>query len=320
MKYLFIFSTMAGGGNFASYEHAIKQTWSSRDPKELEIYKTLDAQDIYKVCTAFSKRYKDEGVVYICGGDGSFSEAASALAHTQTALGFIPAGSCNDFARTLYDDYQNDPSKLHQLVKHLILKSPQPELKTLDLFSFRINREDASKQYALNVISFGLDSHVLKDSYDYMKAHPSAPAKKAYNRAVINNVFKQSATEARIELYGAHGSKVIEGTLSLAAFCNGGFYGNGYNPSPMADPSDKSFEFCAGQKLSPLDFGLLAPKYKRGTHLENNKIYFETQLESARIRCPEKENALANYDGTLFSFNSLYIDLEKAVLKWAALA
>jgi diacylglycerol kinase family enzyme len=50
---------------------------------------------------------KGTDVVIVLGGDGTFNEAANGLAGTETALGVLPGGSTNVFARTI--GMTNDP-------------------------------------------------------------------------------------------------------------------------------------------------------------------------------------------------------------------
>lgn len=50
---------------------------------------------------------KGTDVVIVLGGDGTFNEAANGLAGTSTALGVLPGGSTNVFARTI--GMTNDP-------------------------------------------------------------------------------------------------------------------------------------------------------------------------------------------------------------------
>ncbi len=52
---------------------------------------------------AVLQRAKDVDIVVCCGGDGTFNETVSGLLESgaQTLLGYIPAGSTNDFANSL---------------------------------------------------------------------------------------------------------------------------------------------------------------------------------------------------------------------------
>ena len=310
---------MAGKGNFDSYEHAIKQTWSALARDDYEIYRTKNAQDITNVCKEFSLRYQEEGCVYICGGDGSFSEAANALAHSNTALGFIPAGTANDFSRTLYSGFRANPDNLYQTVKKLITKSPNPQFSYLDLLSFTINSDSSKKHYSLNVLSFGADSKILKDCYEYMEANPESTGNKAYAYAVQKNIFAKKSYAARISIQTNDNTQTLDDAFTLAVFCNGAFYGNGFNPSPMANPQDGCFEFIGAKELSLYKFVPLISKYKKGLHLDSPSVYFYPMLSKAHIEIQGEKSAIANYDGTLFSFNSLDIELDANALRWAQL-
>ena len=50
-----------------------------------------------------AKRAKDFDLVVCCGGDGTFNETVSGLLSSgaDTPIGYIPAGSTNDFANSL---------------------------------------------------------------------------------------------------------------------------------------------------------------------------------------------------------------------------
>ena len=60
---------------------------------------TIDGADCVKRCRAVAKR--GDKLVIVGGGDGTISAAASVLVGTNTALGVLPLGTLNHFARDL---------------------------------------------------------------------------------------------------------------------------------------------------------------------------------------------------------------------------
>ena len=64
---------------------------------QVELQLTTQAGDIYRL--ARDARDRGQQVVLVAGGDGSLNEAANALAHSQVALGVLPTGTANVWAR-----------------------------------------------------------------------------------------------------------------------------------------------------------------------------------------------------------------------------
>src|SRR3954464_7824740 len=59
---------------------------------------------------------QDVPVVIGCGGDGTLQEIVLALDKSQTALGILPRGRCNDFAGALGLHKNDSPEKLAQML------------------------------------------------------------------------------------------------------------------------------------------------------------------------------------------------------------
>ncbi|MFI2857208.1 diacylglycerol/lipid kinase family protein [Paenibacillus sp. JSM ZJ436] len=68
--------------------------------RELLLYQTLKPGDGEQVCR---ERGEEFDLVFIMGGDGTVHECINGLARLQAPplIGIIPAGTCNDFARSL---------------------------------------------------------------------------------------------------------------------------------------------------------------------------------------------------------------------------
>jgi diacylglycerol kinase (ATP) len=68
--------------------------------------------------------------VVACGGDGTIHEIVNGIAGTETALGIVPFGATNDFARNL--GLQQDMGRTHEIIK-------QGRTKRIDLV--RVNQD-----------------------------------------------------------------------------------------------------------------------------------------------------------------------------------
>lgn len=96
MKYIFIVNP----------ESAKVMQWNNR-----KYWKVCKQEHIeYEVCytlaqgdaTRLAQSYKDEeNIIYAVGGDGTLSEVLNGVVGTKNKIGIIPAGSGNDFYRTV---------------------------------------------------------------------------------------------------------------------------------------------------------------------------------------------------------------------------
>ena len=92
-----------------------------------------------------------EGIdaVVVLGGDGTLSEAANGLAHSATALGVLPGGSTNVFARTI--GMTNDPIEAtDQLLAALQRRSIR-----------RVSLGEVNGRYFLFHVGIGFDAAVV---------------------------------------------------------------------------------------------------------------------------------------------------------------
>lgn len=166
-----------------------------------------------------------EGItLYACGGDGTISAAAQGAAGLNHArITQIPCGSGNDFLRLFGDTAPRFADLSAQLGGRDI---------TLDLI------ETGPGRRALNVCSAGLDARVNAD-VDWYKRLPLVSAGLAYRMSLAVNFVKGLHKPMEVELDG----KCLRGEVTLAACCNGQFYGSNFRPVPEASPEDGALDF-----------------------------------------------------------------------------
>lgn len=89
--------------------------------------------------------------VYVIGGDGTFSEAARGLAGSGIPIGLIPAGTGNDFVKTL-----GTPKEPMAALDFILSHEPRP-----------CDAIDLNGQIFLNVAGAGFDVTVLENVADF---------------------------------------------------------------------------------------------------------------------------------------------------------
>lgn len=98
-RLFFIFNPLAGKGHIRSRLFGIVEVMASAD-YEITIYPTKGKQDAVKKIESLPEGYD---LVVCSGGDGTLDEVVTGMMRRdrRIPIGYIPAGTCNDFARSL---------------------------------------------------------------------------------------------------------------------------------------------------------------------------------------------------------------------------
>lgn len=96
---LFLYNPHSGKAHIASHLHEIVTTFQSAGYL-VTVYATTGPRDAVEKLHEMACQYDH---IVCAGGDGTLSEAISGIidSHYSGSLGYLPAGSTNDFARTL---------------------------------------------------------------------------------------------------------------------------------------------------------------------------------------------------------------------------
>ncbi len=259
-------------------------------------YATRQAADLFK-------RHGDRLIVIACGGDGTAHEVANGLAHTTAAMGILPIGTANDFARTALSS--TDPD----IILPLLLK---PDIRPIDVIR-------VGDQICLNITSFGLDTKVQR----YASAINDKArwlGKMSYPLAILWSLLgsRRYPMHYRLQTVDPQGqTKWLEADSEfiLAAICNGRYYGGGFNPAPKADVEDGLLDFCLVDSLPLLRILPLIPSYKNGTHLKDPAVH-SCQVLNGVIEAPNGL-LLGNYDGELFEKTRIDFQILPKALRFA---
>ncbi len=182
-------------------------------------YVTAGPKDAVQAVKQFGP---DTDMIVCCGGDGTFNETITGLleAKLNIPLGYIPAGSTNDFAHSLH--LSTDPLAA---ARQIAEGTPEP----LDVGQFE-------GRYFSYIASFGA---FTKASYATPQNVKNALGHTAYMLEGIRELSQIRKTHVRLELDG----ETLEDDYIFGAVCNSTSLGGILNLDPnQVDMGDGLFE------------------------------------------------------------------------------
>lgn len=257
MKYIFIVNPESAKGNAMKIIGNIEKV-CKQEHIEYEVCYTLAQGD----ATRLAQSYKDdENIIYAVGGDGTLSEVLNGVIGTKNKIGIIPAGSGNDFYRT---------------VKELAKAEIESDAGVVN------------GKYFLNIACVGIDAEVA-NNVPLMKKK-NVKVKNLYTASILYTFthfkFKQIHFKSQ--------EKDEKGNFTILSICNGRYYGGGYNISPKASLEDNYFDVYYINKLRLPSIINLLLKLKKGK-LEQDKR--TNHFKTNNITVTSEEPIRFNVDG-----------------------
>ena len=218
--------------------------------------------------TFINKNPDCEGVIAV-GGDGLMHIALQLVVPSQIPFTIIPAGTGNDFVRTLGWDLEAIDRQLHQVI------TTAPSAIDLGL---------VDGEWFGAILSTGFDS-VVNEKANTM-SWPKGPMK--YNAAIAIELprFKPRHYEITLD------DRTISTEAMLIAVANGRSYGAGMLVCPNANISDGLFDVMVLHPISKFEFMKVFPQVFAGTHISHPAVEI---VRSKNVRIESK--AVAYSDG-----------------------
>ncbi len=225
MEYVFIINPISGKNrNPRKLEQWIREIFAPFAGR-FDIRKTRykgHATEIARECAAEGAR-----IVVAVGGDGTINEIARGLVHSLTALGVVPAGSGNGFARNM-----GIPLNQREAIRALL----QPAFRKIDVGKL-------NGHYFINVAGMGLDATIAWNFEQFGMRGPLP-----YFIVGVREYFKFKPERIVLDIEGQR----LERTPLLLSIANAPQYGNGAIIAPGAIPDDGKMELCI---LNPISIG-----------------------------------------------------------------
>ena len=191
------------------------------------------------------------GRIVVCGGDGTLNEILPAVAGSGAAVGLLPCGTANDFARAL-----GIPRRPRQALRNLV-----------EGREVRVDLGVCGDRYFCTVAACGFDAEVS----EMMREGPRLPGTAGYLRAALGHLFRFEP--AKVSATGDFGRLEAEVLLVAAAVTRS--YGGGMRIAPHADPADGKFDVVIVGSVPRRTVVAMLPRLFRGGHTRHPAVRIE---------------------------------------------
>jgi diacylglycerol kinase (ATP) len=246
--WLLLINPNSGNGRGEKVGRIVKEELAALDVEYIEISANSAMQGQENLKSRLVSSQSFEGL-FLVGGDGTLNIAIQELVKTSLGVALIPAGTGNDFARTL----------------NLNLKDPR------QLISFYLSNKPAlvdvgkvGERYFVDVLSTGFDSMVNERANTMHRIKGRAK----YNLSIllVLSTFKPKNYEFSID------GLSFESKAMLIAVSNGISYGGGMKVTPDAKIDDGFFDILILTPVSRFEFLRVFPKVFSGKHITHPAV------------------------------------------------
>lgn len=229
---------------------------------EVDVYETQSPPDAINFSAeAVGKKYD---TVLAAGGDGTLHQVLNGMLKSEKAaqelpaLGVIPLGSGNDFARAL------GINPTLQSVKNFLQKKPI----LLDVGQIEYHSDGVKKSaYFINVADAGMGPEVVSKLQASSKPFGTAIA---YYTGILSTFFTYRPMVVNINTPAGQWSDKLR-TLAVG---NGKFYGHGLCIAPDANLQDGTLNTFVCGDVSVFDFMRYSTTLKNSDYVRHSKVHY----------------------------------------------
>lgn len=228
--------------------------------------------------------------IMILGGDGTANDVVngvmrSGIAPSEVVLAMIPAGTGNDWVRTI-----GKPASVALMVPAL------QEMKTQwhDVGVAKYQQEGkAAQRYFINITGLGFEGAVAKYLFDHSGRFYFG--KLQYQLAILRTLFRYKHTHMRITADQVQAELTV---LSIAAG-NGKFNGGGLKQLPSAVYHDGKLDMTVITNMPKWKMVVSLPKLQSGAHVHMREVQtFTASTITIQSEPPVFIDADGEYIGT----------------------
>jgi len=225
--------------------------------------------------------------IFAAGGDGTLHQVVNGVLKGREgntvlpAIGLLPIGSANDFARTL--NLGLDPEKIKRL---LVEFNPKPVDVGKATF---LNGENSQPHYFINISDTGMGPDVAEYMNGGNKIFGSAIA---YYSGILKTFLTYVPKEVQVKTEEWSWS----GKIRSLAIANGKYFGHGLCIAPEAKIEDGIFSVFIVEDISVFDFIRYSETLKKGKMVIHPKVHYR---HATKIEISSSEQLMMEADGEL---------------------
>ncbi|MFV8827382.1 diacylglycerol/lipid kinase family protein [Alkalihalobacterium sp. APHAB7] len=290
--YVFIVNPISGNGRGEVVWKSIENTLINKKTK-FKAHLTRDKAHVAEIVKSLNP--ETVTAVVVVGGDGTVHGVVNSIQHMKIPLGIIPAGTGNDYARSM------SIPKNHDLALERILSG---EKKKIDILHI-------GERICMTVIGIGFDGKVAQlanESKSKKILNSLGLGKFTYLIIVLQLLFKYKPTEVTIELDDV--TYKFE-KVWLIAVANLPYYGGGMYICPHAISDDGAFDVCIVNNVSKFKILQIFPKVFQGQHINHPAV---TVLKGKNIKVISDIPVIIHGDGEIIGETPIEVTVKKDVL------
>ncbi len=223
------------------------------------------------------------------GGDGTAFEVACGLIGSDVPLGIIPAGTGNDFIKSL-----NTPRKPMEALDFILSHSPRA-----------VDIGNLNDRIFLNCCGVGFDVMVLDYS---LKAKKYVHGLLPYLYGVIRTIFTYKPVDIE---YTVDGGKTITASVLICSIANGKYIGGGIPIAPPASVDDGLFDLVTVQAVPRWKIPFYLPGLMMGK-VHKFKVAKLSRCKAVTLKCPHMR---LNVDGEILNMDEAAFSVVQGPLK-----
>ena len=289
MKALAVINPKSGGGKGASIGGRVRAHFA-KEKHEIHFIEAPSLEESLSQMDALCAIHDFEYLICV-GGDGLIHDLLPNLLKHNLPLLVVPAGTGNDFARTI---------GLHGEKLHKILELPSGRTPH-HINVAQIEHTDGSTPF-VQILSTGFDSVVNERANNFKVIKGSIK----YIIAVLLEIWRFRAIDFTLKI----DEKVITQKAMLVCVANGTSYGGGMKIVPHAIHDDGLLDIMVVDRVNPLRLLLVFPRVFFGTHIKHPKVHF---YSGRKIEVSGDTNAFA--DGERISGLPIKIEISEKALQ-----
>ncbi|WP_277681152.1 diacylglycerol/lipid kinase family protein [Saccharomonospora azurea] len=202
----------------------------------------------------------------VVGGDGAAHQAVQSCAETEVAVGLVPSGTGNDFARAL-----GIPQHPLVALDALVSALRHDRRRRVDLG--RVDDAMSGARWFGTVLCTGFDAAVNARANSMRR--PRGPRR--YDMAVVRELVSLRPRPVVVDTDA--GRLTVEATL--VAVGNTAYYGGGIPICPAATCDDGMFDVTVVGPVSRLSLARILPRLRSGTHVDHPAVH---TVRASRVR------------------------------------